>query len=272
MIREVCLFDKFSFCKNGVKCSRVHLKEVCLKRECDYRKCNKRHPRPCRFFRENGFCKFGTSCRYSHRVPKDIEENNKKIESLEEVTKKLSKQVADQDNEIKALKLELCQITNVELKGLKKEIDDLIESNNEKERAIKKLEVDFNEFVNDCGREEQDESNEDEEYVELQEKESNSDKKKETKHPVYVQDALECAENAYDNIKWTRKEPKLIVQGLSEDLSDIPCGVGQKPSKVYQKAVSEIKKFAKSRKEIFDEDYCLSQIVLFKQKLQTITL
>ena len=107
MIREVCLFDKFSFCKNGVKCSRVHLKEVCLKRECDYRKCNKRHPRPCRFFRENGFCKFGTSCRYSHRVSKDIEESNKKIESLEEVTKKLSKQVADQDNEIKALKLEL---------------------------------------------------------------------------------------------------------------------------------------------------------------------
>ena len=23
MIREVCLFDKFSFCKNGVKCTRV---------------------------------------------------------------------------------------------------------------------------------------------------------------------------------------------------------------------------------------------------------
>ena len=128
MIREVCLFDKFSYCKNGVTCSRVHLKEVCLKRECDYRKCNKRHPRLCRFFRENGFCKFGTSCRSSHRVPKEIEENNKKIESLEEVTKKLSKQVADQDDEIRALKLELCQIGNVELKGLKKQIDDLMKS------------------------------------------------------------------------------------------------------------------------------------------------
>ena len=118
MIREVCLFDKFSFCKNGVRCSRVHLKEVCLKRECDYRKCNKRHPRLCRFFRENGFCKFGTSCRYSHRVSREIEENNKKIESLEKVTDKLSKQVADQEVEIKALKLELCEIANVELKSL----------------------------------------------------------------------------------------------------------------------------------------------------------
>ncbi len=37
MIREVCLYDKFSFCKNGVKCMRVHLKEVCQIRACDYR-------------------------------------------------------------------------------------------------------------------------------------------------------------------------------------------------------------------------------------------
>ena len=40
-------YDKFSFCKNVVKCTTVHLKlkEVCLNRECDSRKCNKRHPR-----------------------------------------------------------------------------------------------------------------------------------------------------------------------------------------------------------------------------------
>ena len=129
MIREVCLFDKFSFCKNGVKCSRVHLKEVCQNRECDYRKCNKRHPRPFRLFRLNGFCKFSTSCRYSHRVSKEVEESNKKIESIEKVTDKLSKQVNDQDAEIKALKLELYEIANVQVKSLRKEIDDLIKSN-----------------------------------------------------------------------------------------------------------------------------------------------
>ena len=43
MNREVCLFDKFSYCKNGVKCLRIHLKEVCWNRECDYRKCNQTH-------------------------------------------------------------------------------------------------------------------------------------------------------------------------------------------------------------------------------------
>ena len=87
MIREVCLFDKFSFCKNGVRCLRIHLKEVCWNRECrDNRKCNKRHPKPSKSFMEKGFCRFGTSCRYSHRPPKVIEEQNKKIESLENNT------------------------------------------------------------------------------------------------------------------------------------------------------------------------------------------
>ena len=31
--------------QNVVKCTKVHLREVCLYRECDSRKCNKRHPR-----------------------------------------------------------------------------------------------------------------------------------------------------------------------------------------------------------------------------------
>ena len=107
MIKEVCLFDKFSYCKNGVRCLRIHLKEVCWNRECDYRKCNKRHPRLCKPFMEKGFCRFGKSCRYSHRPPKVIEEQNQKIESLENNTAKLLKQVADQDVMIKDLKKKL---------------------------------------------------------------------------------------------------------------------------------------------------------------------
>ena len=145
MIREVCLFDKFSFCKNGVRCLRIHLKEVCWNRECrDNRKCNKRHPKPCKSFMEKGFCRFGTSCRYSHRPPKVIEEQNKKIESLENNTAKLLKQVADQDVMIKDLKKELYERECKEMKSLQGQIDDLVEKNMEKERAIKKLEKEFN--------------------------------------------------------------------------------------------------------------------------------
>ena len=83
MTGEICMFNKYGFCKNGDKCNRSHLKEVCLKRECDSRKCDKRHPRPCKLMMENGFCKFGTKCSYSHRLPKTIEDQNIKIEALE---------------------------------------------------------------------------------------------------------------------------------------------------------------------------------------------
>ena len=55
-----------------------------------------RHPRPCRFYRLNGFCKFGTICRYSHRLPRKVEEQNDKIESIEKENAKLVKQVDDQ--------------------------------------------------------------------------------------------------------------------------------------------------------------------------------
>ena len=140
-MREVCLFDKFSFCKNGVKCTRVHLKEVCQDRECDYRNCNKRHSRPCRIFRMNSFCKFGTSCRYSHRLPKEVEEQNKKIESIEKANSMLSKQVEDQNDTIKELKSRLIEIENRELKSLQKQINELAKNISEKETAIQNYRV-----------------------------------------------------------------------------------------------------------------------------------
>ena len=168
MIREVCLFDKFSFCKNGVRCTRVHLKEVCQERECDYRRCNKRHPRPCRIFRMNGFCRFGQSCRYSHRLPKDIEEQTKKINHLEKTTEKLLKQVADQDVIIKDLQRKLVENESRELQRLQKQIDDIIETNIKKEEAIKKLETDF-EKLKEINCENEMEENEDIEETELNE-------------------------------------------------------------------------------------------------------
>ena len=142
MAQEVCLFDKFSYCNNGDKCLRIHLKEVCLIRECDYSRCNKRHPRPCKIYRNRGFCKFGTSCKYSHRLPKEVEEQNKRIKSLEEITVKLSKQVADQTDEIRDLKIKLVESESRTLNKLQQEVDALTKSNEQKEKAIKNLEKD----------------------------------------------------------------------------------------------------------------------------------
>ena len=76
---------------------------------------------------EKGFCRFGTSCRYSHRPPKVIEEQNQKIESLENNTAKLLKQVADQEVMIKDIKEMLYEREYKEMKSLQGKIDDLVE-------------------------------------------------------------------------------------------------------------------------------------------------
>ncbi len=43
------------------------------------------NPNPCKTFMLKGFCRFGTACKYSNRISKETEEQNKKIESLEEI-------------------------------------------------------------------------------------------------------------------------------------------------------------------------------------------
>ena len=85
-LRGLPIWQVFLICKNRDNCRRLHLKEVCLiLRGCDDRKCEKRHSNPCKTFMLKGFCRFGTACKYSNRISKETEEQNKKIESLEEI-------------------------------------------------------------------------------------------------------------------------------------------------------------------------------------------
>ena len=267
MNREVCLFDKFSYCKNGVKCLRIHLKEVCWNRECDYRKCNKRHPRPCRIFLEKGFCRFGKSCRYSHRPPKIIEEQNKKIESLENKTAKLLEQVADQDTIIKDLKKKLLERECNELKSLQKQIDELVEKNDQKEKAIKKLETDFNDFKDNCitedSSDEYEDINEDEEIP---------------KHSSYIEKALDQLDETKTEIEKMRKntrDAKVQLEKLCQELTSLPSRFGFNKNNLlgnYWDPVKELREFVKSNETKMDKDTCLTKIRNLKQKLQLIII
>ena len=265
MTREVCLFDKFSYCKNGVRCLRIHLKEICWNRECDYRKCNKRHPRPCKIFQERGHCKFGTSCRYSHRPPKIIEEQNKKIESLENNTAKLLKQVADQDAIIKDLNKKLFERECNELKSLQKQIDVLVQKNDEKEKAIKKLETDVNDIKDNCITE--DSSDEDEDVEQEM-----------SKHSAYIEKALVQVDETKIEIEKMRKntrDAKVQVEKLCQELTSLPSKFGFDPKfklDNYWDPVEELNEFVKSNETKIDKDTCLAKIRNLKQKLQWIII
>ena len=70
-----------------------------------------------------------------------MEDQNKKIDSL-------SKQVEDQNNEVKDLKIKLVGSENRTLKRLQQQIDALVESNDQKEKAIKQTSVEEQEQGN----------------------------------------------------------------------------------------------------------------------------
>ena len=70
-----------------------------------------------------------------------MEEQNKKIESIEKANSMLSKQVEDQNDTIKELKSRLIEIENRELKSLQKQINELAKNISEKETAIQNYRV-----------------------------------------------------------------------------------------------------------------------------------
>ena len=81
---------------------------------------------------ENGFCKFGTRCSYSHRLPKIIEDQNLKIEALERM-------IETQNETIEDLKVKMLQNHRRELDQLQSQINLLKLQNTAKEGLIKKL-------------------------------------------------------------------------------------------------------------------------------------
>ena len=136
MTGEVCMFNKFGFCKWEASCKKIHLDEICLLEECESRKCNKRHPRPCKFFSERGFCKYGSNCSFDHRPPKYIRSIVSRVDALEKENLKLLKVIESQK--------EICDKKTIkDVEEILKQIDDLKKGNEEKELAIEKLEEDI---------------------------------------------------------------------------------------------------------------------------------
>ena len=143
MEREnVCIFNKFGYCRNGDKCAKLHLTEKCLKEDCDVRKCNKRHPRPCKFYQDKGYCKFNSSCKYDHRQPKNVIDLNSKIDTLEKQNEMLKSLIIEQNVTISSLIVE----NSKSIEKLERKIDNVISVNKEKNDETKELLKDVKEI------------------------------------------------------------------------------------------------------------------------------
>ena len=100
---EVCMFNKFGFCKFQSECKREHYSEVCdqLSRCSNIKRCNKRHPKNCKRYVSGNGCRFQEECAYYHHGEKqeELNELKRKVDILE-------KKVAESTNKEESEKLE----------------------------------------------------------------------------------------------------------------------------------------------------------------------
>ena len=119
-VENICNFFKYGYCKFKMSCKNKHVTLVCNDENCNPSKCDKRHPRLCKYVTKYGRCKLGSICAYSHDDLKTKNENERLEKKLDELIAMVTKK-----NDI---------------------IEDLLQRNREKEAIIDKLVNDVKEL------------------------------------------------------------------------------------------------------------------------------
>ena len=94
----VCRHFQTGYCKFREHCKKRHEKVVCPSVHCSVKTCTKRHPKACKFYAINQFCKFGDSCCYKHSDSGNMLQQLKalqiKVGELEQAVQTLESEIA----------------------------------------------------------------------------------------------------------------------------------------------------------------------------------
>ena len=107
----VCKHYQTGFCKFAEKCKWRHKKEICQVTQCSSKECRKRHPKLCKFFALNNFCKFGDLCCYKHIIaephntPHLLMTLQTKVDAMEQMIETLQSEIVALKN---TYKCEIC--------------------------------------------------------------------------------------------------------------------------------------------------------------------
>ena len=95
----VCRYNKFGYRKFGNRCFKKHENTPCENIGCSVSDCPLRHPRKCRYFSEYHYCKFGTFCKFSHKI-EESGDTKKQIKTLQIEIQKLKDKIKLMEVEI----------------------------------------------------------------------------------------------------------------------------------------------------------------------------
>ena len=149
-LENVCLYNKFGYCKYRETCKLRHVKELCSERDCEIDKCCRRHPRECRFYRDYNRCKFGEFCFFTHLVTQQkVVMSDVKAERIETKLKTLEKQNEEMSEKILKLMNNIdektFEVKNLEIKitNLEKESHDKITNIENLGKKVKEVEENY---------------------------------------------------------------------------------------------------------------------------------
>ena len=107
----VCVHYQGGYCKWGDHCRKYHVNTICPNLLlCQNTKCTLRHPRVCKYFAIDNFCKFGDMCCYQHVKHKEgchLEEANilrDSVKALQLTIEKISQKVMLLEEELVKIK------------------------------------------------------------------------------------------------------------------------------------------------------------------------
>ena len=101
----ICKHFQTGFCKFWDQCRQRHEAGVCKSLNCSTKTCKMRHPKMCKFFALNQFCKFGENCCYKHNTS---ESHNTSL-----LLAALQTKVGEMEQMIKSLQSEIIALKNI---------------------------------------------------------------------------------------------------------------------------------------------------------------
>ena len=111
---EVCKHNQNSYCKYKLNCKKRHENKLCSEEQnCNSKECLLRHPKTCKYFFREGFCRFGDGCFYTHRkgskqdpkIKDIIEKHEPEINAIKDEMNKLKEIISLMENKIAEISL-----------------------------------------------------------------------------------------------------------------------------------------------------------------------
>ena len=148
----MCRYFKFGFCKFGDHCRNLHVEEKCDDKQCDISNCDKRHPRPCTFYRYYGRCKYSDYCKYEHiqaganiltnKFESEINRLENVVNEKVSIIRKLGNEIETNIERLDVLEKMLTKKENIieeiydMLKNVKEKVDSIDKINDDKVKAL----------------------------------------------------------------------------------------------------------------------------------------